>query len=109
MIDHKQFDGHTAGKWCVVPAQHGGMYIRGFDGTNVARVGLDINHGERQIELNARLIAAAPDLLADNKRLRAALESLLHRCISLDRSATHEGILNCEAMAHARAALSGDA
>ena len=45
-------------------AQHGGKHIRGFNGVNVARVGLDINHTEAQIVSDARLIAAAPELLA---------------------------------------------
>lgn len=48
----------------------------------------------------ARLIAAAPDLLS-------ALEGLLKIAEKqLDQSATHEGLLNCQALANARETLS---
>jgi len=46
---------------------------------------------------NARLIAAAPDLLA-------ALLDLLSRA-ELDQSATHDGLENCNALARCRAAI----
>jgi hypothetical protein len=50
-------------------------------------------------EANARLIAAAPDLLA-------ALRDLLSRAeIELDQTATHDGIANCDALARCRAAI----
>jgi hypothetical protein len=48
---------------------------------------------------NARLISAAPDLLS-------ALEALLYRSVSLDQSATHDGLQNCAAIAQAREAIS---
>ena len=48
-------------------------------------------------EANARLIAAAPDLLA-------ALLDLLSRA-DLDQSATHDGLENCNALAKCRAAI----
>jgi hypothetical protein len=47
---------------------------------------------------NARIISAAPDLLS-------ALELLLSRSGGLDRSATHDGLQNCEAIAQAREAI----
>jgi hypothetical protein len=46
----------------------------------------------------ARLISAAPDLLS-------ALEVLISRANSLDQSATHDGLQNCEAIAQAQEAL----
>lgn len=48
---------------------------------------------------NARLMAAAPDLLA-------ALRDLLSRAeIELDQTATHDGLANCDALARCRAAI----
>jgi hypothetical protein len=49
-------------------------------------------------EANARLIAAAPELLS-------ALQSLLEKAVALDQSPTHEGLNNCDALAKARAAI----
>lgn len=50
-------------------------------------------------EANARLIAAAPDLLE-------ALRDLLSRAASeLNQTATHDGLANCDAIARCRAAI----
>jgi hypothetical protein len=50
-------------------------------------------------EANANLISAAPDLLS-------ALEKLLQISQDeLDQSATHDGLVNCEALANARVAI----
>jgi len=58
----------------------------------------DVAGGPEQAKANAKAIAALPELLE-------ALEMLHFRACSLDQSATHEGLQNCEALAKARAAL----
>jgi hypothetical protein len=54
---------------------------------------------ERKNNDTARLISAAPDLLSTLEGLLKIAEK------QLDQSATHEGLLNCQALANARAAL----
>ena len=54
-----------------------------------------------EVEANAALIAAAPELMA-------ALETLTERATNdsgFDQSATHHGIANCDALAKAREAI----
>lgn len=50
-------------------------------------------------EKTAHLFASAPDLLSTLEGLLKIAEK------QLDQSATHEGLLNCQALANARAAL----
>ena len=75
----------TALPWCTMPAQHGGKLIRGFDCTDVARIGLDINHGERTIEENARYIVHAANAYSKLvEALRALTEAEKHRRVDED-------------------------
>lgn len=69
---------------------HGQSAVYDQNGKDVAIVYDGADH--------ANLIAAAPDLLA-------ALKSLVGRCGHLDRSPTHDGIENANAMAAARQAI----
>lgn len=55
---------------------------------------------------NARAIALVPELIDSVLKLEKALTGLLERSSSLDQSATHEGLLNCDAVAAARTVLS---
>ena len=90
---------HTPGPWCF-HGQHSEIHSAIDENGNqvIADMNSDNDFTREVNAANARLIASAPDLLA-------ALDALVQRCVSLDRSATHEGMLNCEAMAHARTAI----
>jgi hypothetical protein len=52
-----------------------------------------------EMQANAHLISAAPDLLSTLEGLLKIAEK------QLDQSATHKGLLNCQALANAREAL----
>jgi hypothetical protein len=56
---------HTPGPWCTM---YHNTTIRGFDGTDVAQIHAHIPEHK---DANARLIAAAPDLLAALQAARA--------------------------------------
>ena len=74
-VDLSTFDGHTQGpwrpysprkgSWCVDPVAHVTTTVEG-----------DRESGRKQREIDARLIAAAPELLAECKAQRAELERL---------------------------------
>jgi hypothetical protein len=55
---------HTPGPWRV---DFGGIYIRAEDGTRICEYGID-----EPYEANARLIAAAPELLAALQRIASS-------------------------------------
>lgn len=71
MIDITKFDGHTAGPW-----QHdqGGWITTDPEDLFIGSVGA--MRGRHTDTANAELIAAAPDLLAEVIRLRAALTAV---------------------------------
>lgn len=54
---------------------------------------------ERKNNDTAHLISAAPDLLSALERLLQISQD------ELDQSATHDGLVNCEALANARVAI----
>ena len=73
MIDTDKYEGHTPAPWNIrddimILGGH-----RGFD--YIAQVGVDEDYNDiPQIRKNAQLIADAPKLLAEVKRLRGRLE-----------------------------------
>ncbi len=72
--------------------------IKDAQGEIIAQIP-DWEDGLTETTANARLMAAAPDLLA-------ALRDLLSRAESeLDQTATHDGLENCNALAKCRAAI----
>jgi hypothetical protein len=72
--------------------------IKDAQGEIIAQIP-DWEDGLSESTANARLMAAAPDLLA-------ALRDLLSRAEQeLDQTATHDGLANCDALARCRAAI----
>ena len=71
-IDLEQFDGHTPGPW--IDCEFGGLNINsiGEHHRNIARIASETETfaSKAEREANARLIAAAPLLLAELRRLR---------------------------------------
>src|SRR5262245_31778562 len=102
MIDHKQFEGHTPGPWragkeidsskrlvyILIESLAGnvattGVYGHRPNGDTAGKSYVDTFGAKRhepiisanEARANAALIAAVPDLLAENKKLREALEA----------------------------------
>ena len=91
----KQKDGNYAGRWAghvVSLPDH--MEQNGIQCGSIA--GQDKTQGE--IDANARLIAAAPELLEQCKLFEKVLTES-------DLSATHDGLNNCDKLANLRAIL----
>jgi hypothetical protein len=73
--------------------------IKDAQGEIIAQIP-DWEDGLAETTANARLMAAAPDLLE-------ALRDLLSRAeIELDQTVWHEGLVNCDILAKSRAAIS---
>jgi hypothetical protein len=73
-MNTEQFDGHTPGPWCtraLDPVAQTEWAAVTSTGDWILRVAED-NKGWPLSQADARLIAAAPDLLAEVKRLREA-------------------------------------
>lgn len=71
-LDLSIFNGHTPGPWSA----HAGDPDEGHDCYEIRRAGEYIASVAWQLRTDAALIAAAPDLLAEVKRLRAENEAL---------------------------------
>ena len=87
-IDLEQFEGHTAGPWHVDRDEYPEATIldvahHNFDG-KTRRVVAEVFNGSKHSEghptgedkANAKLIASAPDLLEEVKRLRERIKEL---------------------------------
>lgn len=89
---------HTPAPWQVDYSGNCHIGITDKNERTIAFCNLQSEDGDED-ELNARLIAAAPDLLD-------ALQTLLKISEKeLNQSATHDGLKNCEALAKARQAI----
>ena len=94
---------HTAGPWTVgtthIQTADGwaSFVVKGPDGKSVACCTSNTTRARAEIRDNGQLIARAPDLLAENERLRAALTYLA----ALSEDGTDTGA----AVVMARAAL----
>lgn len=76
MIDLTQFEGHTPGPWAVYPKDF--QIIVDTRGYIVACAVKDwmVPNILQSVEINSRLLAAAPDLLAELKAARAEVSRL---------------------------------
>lgn len=75
-IDYKAFEGATPGPWEHDNLDPARVNASG-DGEMVACCGLNGHHDDfHEVIANARLIAAAPTLLSDHKRMSAEIERL---------------------------------
>ena len=103
---------HTPTPWAIHTCNENGPFLDSFYLSTLA----DDNECERIIcrfptvtgqfsdmgrenLANAHLISAAPDLLSALERLLQISQD------ELDQSATHDGLVNCEALANARMAI----
>ncbi len=89
---------HTSAPWQIDYSGNCHIGITDENDRTLAFCSLQNENGDED-EANAHLISAAPDLLS-------ALEKLLQISQDkLDQSATHDGLVNCEALANARVAI----
>ncbi len=107
-----QFDGHTPGPWQIDTDTRDGArtLILDRDGLLVADSGAGSNPNDRaaaraECERNARLIAAAPELLRQRDALAEALREVTDRYERLDRRHALPDSGPNGSIARARAAL----
>lgn len=80
--DSQQIDGIGRVKMCRVVAPNGDVVVE-FSNTGCSEIGYEDDpdyggeHYDHQAIANAELIARAPDLLAENEKLKAALRAVL--------------------------------
>jgi hypothetical protein len=81
MIDTKKFEGFTPGPWQVDDPNCEMVQIMSepFDYICDCEGYFKVTLPDSQIRANAQLIAAAPELLAENEKLRAELAELKRR------------------------------
>ncbi len=89
---------HTPAPWQVDYSGNCHLGIIDKNERTIAFCSLQNENGDED-EANARLIASAPDLLSALERLLQISQD------ELDQSATHDGLVNCEALANARVAI----
>lgn len=90
MTDDKDFEGHTPGPWLTRPAQtkDGGATVI-ESAPNTANIGFVWGIEDDEPKANARLIAAAPDLLAERNELRAENERLTRELAEAEAACRH--------------------
>lgn len=101
--DLARFEGHTPGPWCVVPYGDGDTLVVCTDAGGNWRICFMATPGETRgasakIAADARLIAAAPSLLAEVRRLREALKEL-----RLTARILYQNSIACGVQHHGRA------
>ena len=76
MIDTDKYEGHTEGKWDWFPTPNDSHIGHLQRHSNLTRVTAEIKSRSAEDDANAQLIADAPLLLAEVKRLRESIEQL---------------------------------
>ncbi|MBU8921302.1 MAG: hypothetical protein KOO63_05735 [Bacteroidales bacterium] len=76
MIDLTKFEGHTPGPWKAEMCLGRSYAIDAYSKGEIIFKELACVSGATESVANARLIAAAPDLLAEVERLRATLQGI---------------------------------
>lgn len=89
MSGDDDFAGHSKAPWHYSPTHYGKAFAIGAaDGDNVALVYGPEENGSDFFRANARLIASAPSLLAENQRLRAQVAGLREALEHLEDAAS---------------------
>lgn len=85
MIDHSKFAGHTQGPWFV-----GFNCIESYEGSDICYSVIHAGLERSSDKPNAQLIAAAPELLAENAALREQVERMRSALAICIRQMEHE-------------------